>query len=92
VSVSLSVTSTDIVNPESSETLYEAGTLLDEDMVELIESLVLTKYEYVRADLRNTLRSVRQVLWRDLGRGGMITVGESVGVIAAQSIGEPVPS
>ena len=33
--------------------------------------------------------SVRQVLRRDLGRGGLINLGEAVGVIAAQSIGEP---
>ena len=41
------------------------------------------------ADLRNPLRPVRQCYGRDLGRGGLINLGEAVGVIAAQSIGEP---
>ena len=42
-----------------------------------------------RVDLRHALRHVRQVLRPRPGRGGLINVGEAVGVIAAQSIGEP---
>jgi DNA-directed RNA polymerase subunit beta' len=84
------VTSTDVVNPESSETLYEAGTLLDEDMVEAIESLGIDEVR-VRTPLTCETRFglCAKCYGRDLGRGGMITVGEAVGVVAAQSIGEP---
>ena len=84
------VTSTDIVNPESSETLYEAGTLLNEDMVEVIESLGIDEVR-VRTPLTCETRFglCAKCYGRDLGRGGMITVGEAVGVVAAQSIGEP---
>jgi len=84
------VTSTDIVNPESSETLYEAGTLLDEDMVEIIETLGIDEVR-VRTPLTCETRFglCAKCYGRDLGRGGMITVGEAVGVVAAQSIGEP---
>ena len=84
------VASKDIVNPESSETLYEAGTLLDEDMVDSIESLGIDEV-HVRTPLTCETRYGLCVkcYGRDLGRGGPVTVGEAVGVIAAQSIGEP---
>ena len=84
------VTSTVIVNPESSETLFEPDTLLDEDMVDLIESLGIDEVR-VRTPLTCATRFglCAKCYGRDLGRGGMITVGEAVGVIAAQSIGEP---
>ncbi|MFZ1547152.1 MAG: DNA-directed RNA polymerase subunit beta' [Candidatus Nitrotoga sp.] len=84
------VASKDIVNPESNETLYEAGTLLDEDMVDNIESLGIDEV-HVRTPLTCETRYGLCVkcYGRDLGRGGPVTVGEAVGVIAAQSIGEP---
>ena len=84
------VASKDIVNPESSETLYEAGTLLDEDMVDNIEKLGVDEV-HVRTPLTCETRYGLCVkcYGRDLGRGGPVTVGEAVGVIAAQSIGEP---
>src|SRR5512139_2436089 len=84
------VASTDIVNPESGATLYEAGTLLNEDMVETIESLGIDEVRVrtpLTCDTRFGLCS--KCYGRDLGRGGIINVGEAVGVIAAQSIGEP---
>jgi DNA-directed RNA polymerase subunit beta' len=84
------VAASDIVNPETSETLYEAGTLLNEDMVETIESLGIDEVR-VRTPLTCDTRFglCAKCYGRDLGRGGMINVGEAVGVIAAQSIGEP---
>ena len=41
------------------------------------------------ADLRHALGLCAKCYGRDLGRGGLVNVGEAVGVIAAQSIGEP---
>jgi DNA-directed RNA polymerase subunit beta' len=84
------VASLDIVNPESSETLYEAGALLNEDMVEAIETLGIDEV-HVRTPLTCETRYglCAKCYGRDLGRGGLVTVGEAVGVIAAQSIGEP---
>ncbi|HEY6093651.1 MAG TPA: DNA-directed RNA polymerase subunit beta' [Gallionellaceae bacterium] len=84
------VASTDIVNPESGATLYEAGTLLNEDMVETIESMGIDEVRVrtpLTCDTRFGLCS--KCYGRDLGRGGLVNVGEAVGVIAAQSIGEP---
>ncbi len=84
------VVNRDVVNPETSVTLYEIGTLLDEDMVETIESLGVDEV-HVRSPLTCETRYglCAKCYGRDLGRGGLVTVGEAVGVIAAQSIGEP---
>jgi DNA-directed RNA polymerase subunit beta' len=84
------VVSADVVNPESGETLYEAGTLLDETAVERIETLGVDEVR-VRTPLSCETRFglCAKCYGRDLGRGGMVNVGEAVGVIAAQSIGEP---
>ncbi len=84
------VVATDLVNPETQETVFEAGTLLTEEEVELIESLGIDEVKVRTAltcDTRYGLCS--QCYGRDLGRGKLITIGEAVGVIAAQSIGEP---
>jgi DNA-directed RNA polymerase subunit beta' len=80
----------DTVNPDTQETAVEAGTLLDEDMVELIESLGVDEVK-VRTPLTCETRYglCAKCYGRDLGRGAMVNVGEAVGVIAAQSIGEP---
>ncbi|MFA6921888.1 MAG: DNA-directed RNA polymerase subunit beta' [Gallionella sp.] len=84
------VLSRDVVNPESGETLYEIGFLLDETAVERIEALGVDEVE-VRAPLKCETRFglCAKCYGRDLGRGSMVNVGEAVGVIAAQSIGEP---
>jgi len=84
------VVSADVVNPESGETLFEAGYLLDEAAVEKIETLGVDEVR-VRTPLNCETRFglCAKCYGRDLGRGGMINVGEAVGVIAAQSIGEP---
>ncbi|HEY3584028.1 MAG TPA: DNA-directed RNA polymerase subunit beta', partial [Casimicrobiaceae bacterium] len=84
------VAASEIVNPESQETLYEAGTLLGEDEVERIETLGIDEVK-VRTPLTCDTRYglCAACYGRDLGRGHLVNVGEAVGVIAAQSIGEP---
>ena len=80
----------DIVNPETQETLYEKGTLLGEDEVDRIEALGIDEVK-VRTPLTCDTRYglCATCYGRDLGRGHLVNVGEAVGVIAAQSIGEP---
>jgi DNA-directed RNA polymerase subunit beta' len=80
----------DVVNPETQETLYHAGTLLGEDEVERIEILGIDEVK-VRTPLTCDTRYglCASCYGRDLGRGHLVNVGEAVGVIAAQSIGEP---
>ncbi|HVR94718.1 MAG TPA: DNA-directed RNA polymerase subunit beta', partial [Casimicrobiaceae bacterium] len=80
----------DVVNPETQATLFHAGTLLSEDEVEQIEALGIDEVK-VRTPLTCDTRYglCATCYGRDLGRGHLVNVGEAVGVIAAQSIGEP---
>src|ERR1700732_4495412 len=84
------VAAVDILNPESQETLFAAGCLLDEDAVDRIEQLGIDEVK-VRTPLSCDTRYglCATCYGRDLGRGHLVNVGEAVGVIAAQSIGEP---
>ncbi|MCL2831176.1 MAG: DNA-directed RNA polymerase subunit beta' [Betaproteobacteria bacterium] len=81
---------TDIFDPETKETIIEAGTLIDEDCCDLIDQMGVDEVK-VRTPLTCETRYglCAQCYGRDLGRGTLVNVGEAVGVIAAQSIGEP---
>ncbi|SNX59433.1 DNA-directed RNA polymerase subunit beta' [Nitrosomonas ureae] len=80
----------DVINPESQEVVFASGVLLDEDAVDLIESLGIDEVK-VRTPLTCETRYglCAKCYGRDLGRGTPVNVGEAIGVIAAQSIGEP---
>ena len=80
----------EVVNPETQATLFHAGTLLGEDEVEAIEGLGIDEVK-VRTPLTCDTRYglCATCYGRDLGRGHVVNVGEAIGVIAAQSIGEP---
>jgi len=84
------VAALDIVDPETNATLIEAGTLLDEDKADLVEARGVDEVK-VRTPLTCDTRYglCAKCYGRDLGRGQLVNVGEAVGVIAAQSIGEP---
>jgi DNA-directed RNA polymerase subunit beta' len=80
----------DVVHPETQATLYETGVMLDEDSVDEIERLGIDEVR-VRTPLSCDTRYglCAKCYGRDLGRGVLVNSGEAVGVIAAQSIGEP---
>ncbi|RTL47609.1 MAG: DNA-directed RNA polymerase subunit beta' [Rhodocyclaceae bacterium] len=85
------VAASDVTNPDDSmEVIFPAGTLLDEDAVEVIESMGIDEVR-VRTPLTCETRYglCAKCYGRDLGRGNLVNAGEAVGVIAAQSIGEP---
>jgi len=84
------VAAVDIVNPDTQETAIHQGTLLDEDLVDYIDKLGVDEVR-VRTPLTCETRHglCAHCYGRDLGRGYLVNVGEAVGVIAAQSIGEP---
>jgi DNA-directed RNA polymerase subunit beta' len=84
------VTVDDLVDPETQETVIFSGTMLDEDLVDLIDKLGIDEVK-VRTPLTCDTRYglCARCYGRDLGRGTMVNAGEAVGVIAAQSIGEP---
>ena len=80
----------DILDPVTGEVLVEANQEIDENLVKGIEDAGLEKVK-IRSVL--TCQSRRGICakcyGRDLARGHIVNMGEAVGVIAAQSIGEP---
>ena len=84
------VTAQDVVDPSSGATLVEAGTLLNEQLVDLIDRSGVDEVK-VRTPITCKTRYglCAKCYGRDLARGKLVNTGEAVGVIAAQSIGEP---
>ena len=84
------VTATDVVDPNSGATIIESGTLLDEKLVDLIDNSGVDEVK-VRTPITCQTRYglCAKCYGRDLARGKLVNAGEAVGVIAAQSIGEP---
>ena len=84
------VAAQDIVDPSTNETLVEAGTLLTEQLVDIIDNSGVDEVK-VRTPITCKTRYglCSKCYGRDLARGKLVNAGEAVGVIAAQSIGEP---
>jgi DNA-directed RNA polymerase subunit beta' len=84
------VVSEDVSVASSGEVLVKAGVLIDEKLVKLLEKMGVDQV-MVRSPITCETRYgvCAQCYGRDLGRGHRINMGEAVGVIAAQSIGEP---
>ncbi|RVT86143.1 DNA-directed RNA polymerase subunit beta' [Inhella crocodyli] len=84
------VAAIDVVHPETQAVLVPAGTMLDEDTLDRVEAAGVDEVK-VRTPLTCATRYglCGKCYGRDLGRGGLVNHGEAVGVIAAQSIGEP---
>ncbi|WP_218242069.1 DNA-directed RNA polymerase subunit beta' [Comamonas fluminis] len=83
-------TAEDVLHPENRSVLLRAGTLLDEDTIEELENQGVDEIKVRTALTCETRFGLCATCYgRDLGRGGLINLGEAVGVIAAQSIGEP---
>ena len=84
------VVSEDVSVAASGEVLVKAGSLIDEKLVKLLEKMGVDQV-MVRSPITCETRYgvCAQCYGRDLGRGHRINIGEAVGVIAAQSIGEP---
>ncbi|KPQ26702.1 MAG: DNA-directed RNA polymerase, beta' subunit [Marinobacter excellens HL-55] len=85
------VTARDVFTPtDKDNAVVEAGTLLDEKTVEMVERAGVDEIwvrSAITCDTRHGICS--KCYGRDLARGHRVNVGEAVGVIAAQSIGEP---
>jgi len=84
------VAAIDVLHPETQAVVVTAGTMLDEDILDAVEAGGVDEVK-VRTPLSCATRYglCAKCYGRDLGRGGMVNMGEAVGVIAAQSIGEP---
>jgi len=88
------VVARDVLNPKGNDVLIEAGTLMDEAWVARLESddtYSSIDEIVVRSAISCTSRHgiCSSCYGRDLGRGHKVNIGEAVGVVAAQSIGEP---
>ena len=79
-----------IINPETKEVILEKGELITENIVDKIEKAGIKSVE-IRSIL--TCKSENGVCCKCYGRnlatGGVVEVGEAIGIMAAQSIGEP---
>ena len=80
----------DLSKPGSDDLILEAGTLLDEKNVALLEKNAIDEV-WVRSAITCETRYgiCAKCYGRDLAKGRLVSAGESVGVVAAQSIGEP---
>ncbi len=83
-------TTDEVMHPENQSVLIKAGEMLDEDALDILEAAGVDEVK-VRTALTCETRFglCAKCYGRDLGRGGEVNIGEAVGVIAAQSIGEP---
>src|SRR6187399_482214 len=80
----------DILKPGTDQVLLPVGTLIDEKMVRLIEQEGVDVVQVRSPITCKTRYGVCATCYgRDLARGRQINIGEAVGVMAAQSIGEP---
>ncbi len=84
------VTASDTYAPGSDDVVVPVGTLIDEKWVEKIEEASIDEIK-VRSPISCATRYgiCSKCYGRDLARGHQVNIGESIGVIAAQSIGEP---
>jgi DNA-directed RNA polymerase subunit beta' len=80
----------DVVDPFNGEVLVEANEEITEDKVKRIEQAGIDRVMIRSVLTCQARRGVCSSCYgRDLGRGHMVNMGEAVGIIAAQSIGEP---
>ncbi|TXH86393.1 MAG: DNA-directed RNA polymerase subunit beta' [Rhodoferax sp.] len=83
-------TADEVLHPETRAVLVQPGQMLDEDTIEELEAAGVDEVKVRTALTCETRYGIcARCYGRDLGRGGLVNGGEAVGVIAAQSIGEP---
>ncbi len=82
----------DVSDPETGEVVVRAGQELDDNAVRAIDDAGLG-FDGIMVRSPMTCRAARGICakcyGRDLARGDLVAIGEAVGIIAAQSIGEP---
>ncbi|MEE4202231.1 MAG: DNA-directed RNA polymerase subunit beta' [Halieaceae bacterium] len=80
----------DVMDPATDEVLLPAGTMIDEVWTKRLEEMGIDEV-MVRSPITcETRHGICSTCYgRDLGRGHQVNLGEAIGVVAAQSIGEP---
>jgi DNA-directed RNA polymerase subunit beta' len=80
----------DVVKPGTEEVILEAGTMVDEVWSERLEEMGIDEVQVRSPITCKTRYGICSTCYgRDLGRGHQVNMGEAIGVVAAQSIGEP---
>ncbi|MEW6429820.1 MAG: DNA-directed RNA polymerase subunit beta', partial [Thermodesulfobacteriota bacterium] len=80
----------DVIDPFNGEVIVPANTAIDETAVQRIEDAGIDRVRIRSVLTCQSKRGVCAMCYgRDLGRGHIVNIGEAVGIIAAQSIGEP---
>jgi DNA-directed RNA polymerase subunit beta' len=80
----------EIVDPVTAEVLVPSGTEIDEHLVRVVEDAGIERVSIRSALTCKSLRGVCAMCYgRDLAQGKIAQIGEAIGIIAAQSIGEP---
>ena len=80
----------DVMSQDGKEVLLEKETLIDEDIVDTLDEKNIYEIKVRSAIHCDTIHGIcAKCYGRDLGRGHKVDIGESVGIVAAQSIGEP---
>ncbi|NLV73533.1 MAG: DNA-directed RNA polymerase subunit beta' [Chloroflexi bacterium] len=79
-----------VINPRTGEILVESNVMIDDDLAQEIDDAKVTEV-MVRSPLTCSLSHgmCAHCYGRDLARGTEVAIGEAVGIVAAQSIGEP---
>jgi DNA-directed RNA polymerase subunit beta' len=78
------------MSQDGNEVLLKKGTLIDEDIVDTLDDKNIYEINVRSAIHCDTIHGIcAKCYGRDLGRGHKVDIGESVGIVAAQSIGEP---
>jgi DNA-directed RNA polymerase subunit beta' len=84
------VSAEDIFDPYTGEVLVQSNEEITEDKVRIVEDAGIDHVKIRSVLTCETRRGICVLCYgRDLARGHMVNIGEAVGVIAAQSIGEP---
>jgi len=79
-----------VLDPKSKKTIIEKGEMISKDNAEKIEKIGIEKIKIRTAVTCKSVRGVCQKCYgMDLGRGKMVEIGQAVGIVAAQAIGEP---
>ena len=84
------VSADDVIRPGTDEVIVHAGELIDERKADMIDAAAIGKMR-IRSPLTCEAEDgvCAMCYGRDLARGTRVNIGEAVGIIAAQSIGEP---
>ncbi|CAM2057873.1 RNA polymerase subunit beta' [Desulfovibrionales bacterium] len=79
-----------VYDPETADEIAPANAIIDEELAELLDDTGVDSIHLRSALTCQSRQSVCALCYgRDLARGHLVNVGETVGIIAAQSIGEP---